>query len=143
LESIYWLTRNIGFLATWDIAADGSLSAEPVKSTPASGGLLPFSMTVIPGKNAILATDAGVGFEVFNFNGNGTTSLSASSTVVPIAGQKATCWSSFSSKSGNFYLTDVGTSTITEVNVDNNLKGSIVKVFNWSNVPDVLYNSLG
>ena len=112
---------------------------------PASGGLLPFSMTVIPGKNAILATDAGVGFDVFNFNGNGngTDSLTASSTVVPIAGQKATCWSSFSSKSGNFYLTDVGTSTITEVNVDKNLKGSIVKVFNWHSVPDALCDSPG
>lgn len=119
----------VGFLAVWDIASDGSLSAEPVKSAPAAGGLLPFSMTVIPGTNAILATDAGVGFDVFDFGGNGTNSLSAtSSSVVPIAGQKATCWSSFSSKSGNFYLTDIGTSTITEVNVSKNLTGSIVKV---------------
>ncbi|KAF4623301.1 hypothetical protein D9613_002396 [Agrocybe pediades] len=129
IASVKGVPPTPGFLATWDIAADGSLSAEPVKSTPASGGLLPFSMTVIPGKNAILATDAGIGFDVFNFGGNGTNSLSASSTVVPIDGQKATCWSSFSSKSGNFYLTDVGTSTITEVNVDENLKGTIVKQY--------------
>lgn len=92
-------------------------------------------MTVIPGTNAILATDAGVGFDIFDFgaggnaSGNDTNSgLSASSSVVPIAGQSATCWSSFSSKSGNFYLTDIGTATITEVNVSKNLTGSIVKV---------------
>lgn len=133
-----------GFIAAWDIASDGSLSAEPVKSTPSTGGLLPFSMTVIPGTNAILATDAGVGFDIFNFGGNanGTSAasvngtenaLSATSSVVAIDGQKATCWSSFSPKSGNFYLTDIGTSTITEVNVDKNLKGTIVKVSIGSN----------
>ncbi|PPQ96052.1 hypothetical protein CVT26_004684 [Gymnopilus dilepis] len=132
-----------GFIAAWDIASDGSLSAEPVKSTPSAGGLLPFSMTVIPGMNAILATDAGIGFDIFNFGGssnganansvNGTenaaSNLSATSSVVAIDGQKATCWSSFSSKSGNFYLTDIGTSTVTEVNVDKNLKGTIVKQY--------------
>jgi len=114
-----------GFLATWDIAEDGSLSKDFTKSTPAQGGLLPFSMTVIPGKNAILATDAGVGFDIFDFN-NGN---NASSSIVPIDGQVATCWSSFSPKTGNFFLTDIGTSTVTEVNVDNNLKGTIVKQY--------------
>jgi hypothetical protein len=130
VASVKGVPPTPGFLATWEIAADGSLSAEPVKSTPSSGGLLPFSMTVIPGKNAILATDAGVGFDIFNFaDAKGKASLTATSTIVPIAGQKATCWSSFSRKSGNFYLTDIGTSTITEVNVDKNLKGSIVKQY--------------
>jgi len=129
IASVKGVPPTPGFLAAWDIAADGSLSAEPVKSTPASGGLLPFSMTVIPGKNAILATDAGVGFDIFNFGAQGAKSSSATSTVIPISGQKATCWSSFSPKSGNFYLTDIGTSTITEVNVDKNLKGTIVKQY--------------
>jgi len=129
IASVKGVPPTPGFLAAWDIASDGSLSAEPVKSTPGPGGLLPFSMTIIPGTNAILATDAGVGFDVFNFGGNGTNALSATSSVVPITGQKATCWSSFSPKSGNFYLTDIGTSIITEVNVDANLKGSIVKQY--------------
>jgi len=129
IASVKGVPPTPGFLAAWSIAADGSLSAEPVKSTPASGGLLPFSMTVIPGTNAILATDAGVGFDIFNFGSNGKNALTATSSVVPIKGQAATCWSSFSAKSGNFYLTDIGTSTITEVNVDKNLKGSIVKQY--------------
>uniref|UniRef100_A0A8H7Y8Z6 3-carboxymuconate cyclase n=1 Tax=Psilocybe cubensis TaxID=181762 RepID=A0A8H7Y8Z6_PSICU len=132
IASVKGVPPTPGFLAAWDIAADGSLSAEPVKSTPAAGGLLPFSMTVIPGTNAILATDAGVGFDIFDFGsgGNGTSSGdSASSSVVPIDGQSATCWSSFSSKSGNFYLTDIGTATVTEVNVSKNLTGSIVKQY--------------
>jgi hypothetical protein len=129
IASVKGVPPTPGFLAAWDIGADGALSAEPVKSTPGAGGLLPFSMTVIPGTNAILATDAGVGFDIFNFGGSGTNALSATSSVVPITGQKATCWSSFSLKSGNFYLTDIGTSTITEVNVDKNLKGTIVKQY--------------
>ncbi|KAF8197454.1 hypothetical protein BJ912DRAFT_1020787 [Pholiota molesta] len=51
------------------------------------------------------------------------------SSANAIAGQSATCWSSFSPKTGNFFLTDIGTSTITEVNVDANLKGTIVKQY--------------
>jgi hypothetical protein len=35
------------------------------------------------------------------------------------------CWSSFSNKTGNFYLTDIKTSIVTEVNVNN---GTVVKV---------------
>jgi len=119
-----------GFLATWDVdSKTGALSSDFTKVTPAAGGLLPFSMTVIPGKNAVLATDAGVGFDIFDFK-NGK---NASSSIVPINGQMATCWSSFSPKTGNFFLTDVGTAMVTEVNVDNQLKGSIVKQYAQGN----------
>jgi hypothetical protein len=128
IASVKGVPPTPGFLAAWAITSNNSLSAEPVKSTPSAGGLLPFSMTVIPGTNAILATDAGVGFDIFNFD----KSLSATSSVVPISGQGATCWSSFSSKSGNFYLTDIDRSTVTEVNVDKNLKGTIVKQYQQS-----------
>jgi len=84
-------------------------------------------MNVIPGTNAILATDAGLGFNIFNF-GWAENSLSATSSEFPIPGQRATCWASFSSKSGNFYLVDVAEATITEVNIDKNLNGIIVRV---------------
>jgi hypothetical protein len=115
-----------GFLAVWDVNEDNTLSPNFKQIAPGKGGLLPFSMTVIPGKNAILATDAGVGFDIFDMSGGAQNS--SKSSVVPIVGQGATCWSSFSNKTGNFYLTDIKTSTVTEVNVDNNLKGTIVKV---------------
>ncbi len=88
-------------------------------------------MTIIPGKNAILATDAGVGFDIFDFSTVDVAKNETSSpknSVVPISGQGATCWSSFSEQTGNFYLTDIITSMVTEVNVDNNLNGTIVKV---------------
>ena len=96
------------------------------------------SQTVIPGKNAILATDAGVGFDIFDMsNIKAASSNGTKSSVVPIAGQGATCWSSFSKKTGNFYLTDIITAQVTEVNVDNNLKGTIVKVPCSGSPPDL------
>lgn len=139
--SVKGLPPTPGFLAVWDIAKDGSLSADFKAIAPTAGGLLPFSMTIIPGKNAILATDAGIGFSVYDFaaasvagSGNATVSIAANATVaggkssnVAIKGQGATCWSSLSAKTGNFYLTDVATSTVTEVNVAaNTLAGTIV-----------------
>ncbi|KAJ7593110.1 hypothetical protein C8J56DRAFT_930417 [Mycena floridula] len=116
-------TKTPGFLATFDVASDGSLSQDFKSVVPGTGGLLPFSMTIIPGKNAILATDAAIGFDIFDMtNGN-------KSSVTAIDGQGATCWSSFSPKTGNFYLTDITTSMVTEVNVSDDLKSSIVKQY--------------
>ncbi|CDO73442.1 hypothetical protein BN946_scf185013.g77 [Trametes cinnabarina] len=123
LASVKGVPPNPGMIAVWDVADDGSLSADFKAVAPPSGGLLPFSMTVIPGKNAVLSTDPGVGFDVFDF-GSGN-----SSAAVKIDGQNATCWSSFSSKTDNFYLSDIGTSIVTEVHVDDNLKASIVKQY--------------
>jgi hypothetical protein len=117
-----------GFLAAWAIASDGSLSAEPIKSIAPLGSFAgPFSTTLIPGTNAILVADIGVGFDIFDFGAD--YSLSAHSSAFPIPGQQATCWSSFSSKSGNFYFTDAVTSIVTEVNVDKNLRGTIVRQY--------------
>jgi hypothetical protein len=116
-----------GFLAVYDVAEDGSLSQNFKSIPPPQGGLLPFSMTVIPGKNAVLATDAAIGFSMFDLSGGAQ--ASTKNSAVAINGQSATCWSSFSKKTGNFYLTDIGTSTVTEVNVDDNLKGTIVQQY--------------
>ncbi|KDR72146.1 hypothetical protein GALMADRAFT_1344401, partial [Galerina marginata CBS 339.88] len=129
MASVKGIPPTPGFIASWAITADGSLAAEPVKSTPASGGLLPFSMTLIPGTHGVLSTDPGIGFEIYNFGSGQNQNSKASSSVVTIPGQKATCWSTYSSKSGNFYLIDAGTATITEVHVDGNFKGKIVKQY--------------
>ncbi|KAH9849207.1 hypothetical protein C2E23DRAFT_888396 [Lenzites betulinus] len=123
LASVKGVPPTPGMIAVWDVADDGSLSADFNAVAPPQGGLLPFSMTLIPGKNAVLSTDPGVGFDVFDF-GSGN-----ASAAVAIDGQNATCWSSFSKKTGNFYLTDIGTAIVTEVNVDDNLKASIVKQY--------------
>ncbi|KAJ3714262.1 hypothetical protein C8R42DRAFT_726746 [Lentinula raphanica] len=139
IASVKGVPPTPGFLAVWDVASDGSLSPEFTAIAPAQGGLLPFSMTLIEGKDAILATDAGVGFDIFDFS---TSNSGNASSVVPIDGQSATCWSSFSSQTGNFYLTDIGTSMVTEVNVDANLKGSIVKQYAQGNNSGTIDNDI-
>lgn len=136
IASIKGTPPQPGFLAVWNVGQDNTLSENFTQVAPGTGGLLPFSMTVIPGKNAILATDAGVGFDIFDMSGGAQNG--SKSSVVPIEGQGATCWSSFSKQTGNFYLTDIKTSMVTEVNVNNNLNGTIVKVR-----PHVLYLRTG
>jgi len=128
-----------GFFAIWDVAADGTLSNNFTPIPPNTGGLLPFSMTLINGQNAILATDAGVGFDIIDL---ANFSSSNRSSVVPIQGQGATCWSAHSGKTGNFYLTDIKTSIVTEVHVDQNLKGTIVKQYPQGNGSGTIDNAI-
>ena len=54
------VSKTPGFLAAWDIDNDGSLSQDFNVVSPAEGGLLPFSMTIIGGKNAIWVQNIGV-----------------------------------------------------------------------------------
>ncbi|EIN12964.1 hypothetical protein PUNSTDRAFT_131194 [Punctularia strigosozonata HHB-11173 SS5] len=136
IASVKGVPPQPGFLAVWSVNGDDSLSPDFTKVAPAAGGLLPFSMTPIPGKNALLVTDPGLGFDVFDLSnvqsgGNSQSAINATgaSSANPISGQSATCWSSFSTKTGNFYLTDIGTAMVTEVNVDSNLNSTIVKQY--------------
>lgn len=129
---------SVGFLAVWDVTAPASaakgsaggmaLSANFQQVEPATGGLLPFSMTIVPGKNALLTTDAGIGFDIFDLASSNANGTSAKNSANAIDGQGATCWSSFSPKTGNFYVTDIVTSMVTEVNLDDNLKATVVNV---------------
>lgn len=122
MASVKGVPPSPGMIAIWDVAEDDSLSADVQAVAPPAGGLLPLSMTVIPGKNAVRATDLGVGFDVFDLGGGNA------SAAVAIHAQSATCWSSLSTQTGNFYLTDIGTAIVTEVHVDDDLQASIVKV---------------
>lgn len=131
LASVKGAPPTPGFLAVWQVAADGALSETPQMIAPPQGGLLPFGMSLVPGKDAVLATDPGAGFDIIDFGAAGKEQNSVAagnSSVVKVDGQTAVCWSSHSAKTGNFYLTDIGTSLVTEVNVDDSLKASIVKV---------------
>ncbi|KAJ7667068.1 hypothetical protein B0H17DRAFT_1089218 [Mycena rosella] len=108
-----------GSILMWDINADGSLSPD---FRTMSGGVLPFSLLYVPGKNAIIASDPGVGYDIFNLDTNTTVST-------PIPNQGANCWSAYSAESGNFYLIDVGLSVVTEVHVTASLNSTIVKQY--------------
>ncbi|KAJ7601769.1 hypothetical protein DFH06DRAFT_388514 [Mycena polygramma] len=143
IASVKGLPPTPGIFAIWDIAADGSLSENFKAVQPAKGGLLPFSMTVIQGKNAILATDAGLGVDILDLTAAADNSVAAGkSSGLAIDGQSATCWSSFSTKTGNFYVTDIGTAQITEINVDDNLKPSIVTQYPQGNGTATIDNDI-
>ncbi|KAI0704607.1 hypothetical protein C8Q76DRAFT_697176 [Earliella scabrosa] len=122
IASVKGVPPTPGFLAVWDVQDDGSLSQDFKSIAPPSGGALPFGMALIPGKNAVLATDPAVGFEIIDLAGN-------KSSAFQVDGQVAVCWAALSSKTGNFYLTDIGTSLVTEVSVDDDLNATIVKQY--------------
>ena len=109
-----------GFIAIFGVQADGALAAAATTVTP-PGAAQPFSIALVPGQNALLVADPAVGFDIIDLQGN-------RSAAVTIDGQVETGWSSFSQKTGNFYLTDIQTSIITEVNIDSDLNATIVQV---------------
>ncbi|KAG8731387.1 hypothetical protein FRC12_019759 [Ceratobasidium sp. 428] len=129
-EELYVSVKGVaptpGFVATYKVnKADGSLSDKLVKTTPATGGVSPFSMTLIPYTKALLATDPAIGFGIFDFSKGSP----AHSTIHPVQNQRANCWSVLSRKNGNIYLVDPGAAAITEVHVDRKLSASVVNQY--------------
>ncbi|KAI0766692.1 hypothetical protein BD413DRAFT_480927 [Trametes elegans] len=123
IASFKGIPPAVGFLALWDVQPDGSLAPAFTRLDTVQGGGLSFSLTPVPGKNAFLVTDPAVGFTILDLDD------SSHSSAVAIPGQSATCWSSFSSRTGSFFLDDVGTGMVTEVRIDDDLKGTIVKQY--------------
>ena len=117
-----------GFMAVWNISSDGTLSQNFNQIQVPAPGELPFSMTIVPGQNALLATDAANGVDMIDLSPPGKT---RPNIALNIPNQGATCWSARSDKTGNFYVTDIKQSTVTEINVQSTpqaLNASIVKV---------------
>lgn len=134
-QLIVTVAGTTGQLAVWDVQKDGSLSPNFTTVNPPSGGSGPFSLTPIPGTNAMVSADTAVGADIWDLD-SVTASTAANKTApgrsasVKIDGQLVNCWSTFSPKTGNFYFTDAGAAVVTEVNVDKNLKATVVKVRN-------------
>ncbi|TCD66899.1 hypothetical protein EIP91_000738 [Steccherinum ochraceum] len=133
-----------GSIAVFDVSSSGALSQSFTTITPPGAGTNgPFSLTALAGKNAMLSADVNLGLDVFDLSSvsasnvtgatNQTVAASGQSTSLALDGQKATCWSSFSSKTGNFYLSDAGSSVLTEINLDQNLKPTVVKQYPQTN----------
>ncbi|KAI0784263.1 hypothetical protein C8Q75DRAFT_403310 [Abortiporus biennis] len=146
IASVKGVPPTPGFLAVWDIVSDGSLSEQFSTVAPGQGGSLPFSMNLIPGTNALLASDPGIGFDIFDLSGissqSGLNVTSSKNLAVPIPEQGAICWSSFSSKAGSFFLADVRTSILTEVSVGQNLQPSIIKQYPQANGSSIIDNEV-
>ncbi|KAF8637277.1 hypothetical protein AX17_002930 [Amanita inopinata Kibby_2008] len=108
-----------GSMLVWTVNPDGSLSSA---STSITGGALPWSATLVPGTSGYVSGDGAFGYDVYDL---------ASSTAAQesITGSGVVCWTEYSAKTGNFYLSDFFAAAIDEVSVDSNLKGTFVKSY--------------
>ncbi|KAF7316834.1 hypothetical protein HMN09_00416700 [Mycena chlorophos] len=132
-----------GYMAVWDVAADGSLSESATHVTPPSGGALPFSITPLPGKDALLVTDPALGFDIFDLTkGLSAGVVGGNSTSFTIPGQAAICWSQYSTETGNAYIIDAGTAIVSEINVNSHLTPSIVKQYNLTGAMGTIDSSI-
>lgn len=108
-------------------------------------------MSLIPGQNAIIATDPAVGATSFklgaaNAKANKNAGNSTATTAIPITGQGAVCWSVRSRATGSFFVSDILTSTVTEISFDKSLNAKIVKQYPqtpMSGTIDVARGSMG
>ncbi|KAJ2997938.1 hypothetical protein HDV02_005033 [Globomyces sp. JEL0801] len=114
-----------GFIASFGVQGN-KLAETPTMNVP-KGSVAPFSMSLVPQTNSMMFTDAGVGFGIVNLN-NG---VETASTMVPIEGQGATCWSAFSQETKNVYMVDILTNLVTEASIDvqNTPSAKIVKQY--------------
>ncbi|CAL1704536.1 unnamed protein product [Somion occarium] len=118
-------TDQPGFFAVWDKNGD-KLSSTFKKIPVPSGGARPFSLSNIPGKNAVLVADPAVGVEVLDLS-------SGRPQATSINGQQATCWSVYSAKTGHFYLVDAAGSMVREASVDDSLHPTIIQQYPLTN----------
>jgi len=104
-----------GFIATWNVAHDGTLSSSFTKTSPPSGdGLLPFGMANIVGaSDAIMATDPALGLTIYDFSKPKT-----AYAPLTIDGQLATCWAEYSKVTSSYWLSDLDANRIYEVSVE-------------------------
>lgn len=134
VRNLNLLTLYQGFFAVWDVDNYGNLSAQARVFNVPGPGYAPYSLTIIPGRNAYLTADVSLGADVFTFDGD--TKISETSLTVP--GQGAICWSSYSPQTGNYYVNDGCTGIVTEIHVDEQLKPSIAAVrlpyYFWLNI---------
>ncbi|KZP00878.1 hypothetical protein CALVIDRAFT_216268 [Calocera viscosa TUFC12733] len=103
------------------------------------GGPVPFSMTNIPGRQALFLTEATGGVETFDFS-HGFSGVNA--VVTKLNNTVATCWSSFSQHTGNFYISDAATGIVSEISLSKTLKPTTVKQYPLGGTTATLDNAI-
>ncbi|KAI0322744.1 hypothetical protein OF83DRAFT_1080000 [Amylostereum chailletii] len=97
-----------GYLAVYDVAPDGTVSASATKVVNPVGGGLPFTVTPIPGQQALFVADPATGVDIFDFSQGVRKSAGSPRTkTLAIPGEGAVCWSVYSPKTKNFYVSDI------------------------------------
>ncbi|EJD42263.1 hypothetical protein AURDEDRAFT_67711, partial [Auricularia subglabra TFB-10046 SS5] len=119
IASIKGVPPAPGFLAVWNVQDDGSLSEGFDAVTPPSGAFLLFGFETLPHNPNVIVSNA-----ARNYQASGVSSMNQ------IPGSGAVCWTAFSPRTGNFYMVDPGTDTITEIMVNSaTFKPTMVKQY--------------
>ncbi|KAF8324831.1 hypothetical protein F5887DRAFT_1021521 [Amanita rubescens] len=131
-------TTHAGYLAAWDVYENFTLSQNFNRVALPAGANYPYSVTIIPGGNALLAADPAMGFDVFfNISGNSNRgdqrNIGVGSYAYSIPNQLTTCWSAYSPISQNYYLSDLLENRITIISIDTNLKSTIIDYISLGN----------
>ncbi|KAK6063757.1 hypothetical protein SCUP515_12187 [Seiridium cupressi] len=103
-------SNKTGFLAAFPINGK-NVSQDSVRTSP-NGTAVLFGSSTIPGSNSIFVTDASFGAAVLSIDRTGIAAVQGKGTI---NGQKATCWSTFSSATNTAFVTDVATNRLVEM----------------------------
>ncbi|KIJ33638.1 hypothetical protein M422DRAFT_778516 [Sphaerobolus stellatus SS14] len=126
-----------GRLAIWDINAKTGALTQNYTEFVIEGAHATFGMQVLPGKNAVLASDPAIGYEIFDFN-----TKRNKTAPYNITGQVATCWATYQEKTGNVFLIDSLLPRISEVWVDKNLNSGLIKNYALDNATQALDSAI-
>lgn len=106
-----------GFLAVWDVNADGSLSRTPMKfSASPKRGQQNFGMIHLNGKEGYVMADGSQGGLVYDFSKGYNKNFVVKNIVTD--GQIISCWTQFLSKSNTYFFTDPLTGRLSEYAID-------------------------
>ena len=67
----------------------------------------------------MLTADGNLGAEIWDLD-------TGKSIGIPVPGRHITCWAVYSEKTGNYYVSDPGTFSITEIHIDNKLNATLI-----------------
>ncbi|KAK2464495.1 hypothetical protein APHAL10511_003474 [Amanita phalloides] len=105
-----------GFIALWDVYPDMSLS---IGYSPIIGGVWPWGLSALPGRNVIVASDGITGINVYDVDAWSHQPMTQASLYLPPMEFKgALCWNTYSDATGNFYFVDTLGSNVYEVHID-------------------------
>lgn len=140
-----------GYLVAWDVLPGNAGLSSSTQTIIATSGLLPWSLTPVPGREAILASDPAIGalliclgiavlmiaagalvFDLSRVNAAANTTTINSLVIPPgpaqlTTGFQAVCWSEYSPRTGTYLIVDAY-GTVTEVALSRSLTPTIVKV---------------
>jgi len=119
-----------GFIATWQVASDGSLSSTFKKTHPPFGdGYLPFGISNIPGSpNSIFVADPGLGATIYDLSGQ-----KPAFSPLNIEGQGSVCWIAYAESTKSYLVSDPTTNNIYEVSLDSANDPTLINTYGLQN----------